>query len=237
MVRLERFLFSLLAVEMSLSQTVVSPLNRVKALRSDLHLLRKIWHMGSGTACLVLYYLTTFETLAWGWTILAVAITGFVIDFTRSRWSGLNEIVIRTMGPFMRTSEQNGFSGLPFYALGVSLTLLLFQSKVALLAIMFLIFADPISSFFGIIYGKDKIMPNKSLQGAIACFFTCYLLTLFYGIIHGADNSNLLWFAILGGVIGAIAEMLSAFNIDDNLTIPVVSGLGLTVLNYLFKVL
>jgi dolichol kinase len=63
------------------------------------------------------------------------------------------------------------------------------------------------------------------------------LLSIFYGIAHGADNSNLLWFAILGGVIGSIAEMLSAFNIDDNLTIPVISGLGLTVLNYLFKVL
>jgi len=236
-VRLERFLFSSLAVEMSLSQSVVNPLSRVKALRSDLHLLRKIWHMGSGTACLALYYLTSFETSAWGWTILGIAMAGFAIDFARARWSGLNDIVIRLMGPFMRTSEQNGFSGLPFYALGVSLALLLFQPKIALLATMFLIFADPISSFFGIIYGKDKIMPNKSLQGAIACFFTCYLLTIFYGIAHGADDTNLLWFAILGGVIGSIAEMLSAFNIDDNLTIPVVSGLGLTVLNYLFKVL
>jgi dolichol kinase len=222
---------------MSLSQSVVNPLNRVRALRSDLHLLRKLWHMGSGSACLTIYYMTSFETQDWGWVILTVAAIGFAVDFARGRWSLLNDVVIRFMGPFMRTSEQNGFSGLPFYALGVSLALLLFQSKIALLAIMFLVFADPISSFFGIIYGKDKIMPNKSLQGAIACFFTCYLLSIFYGIAHGADNSNLLWFAILGGVIGSIAEMLSAFNIDDNLTIPVVSGLGLTVLNYLFKVL
>jgi dolichol kinase len=80
-------------------------------------------------------------------------------------------------------------------------------------------------------------MPNKSLQGAMAGFFTCYLITLFYGLSYGANGQPLLWFAICGGVLGAIAEMLSAFNIDDNLTIPVVSGLGLTVLNYLFKVL
>ena len=128
-------------------------------------------------------------------------------------------------------------SGLPFYALGVSLALHLFSKEVALLAVFFLVFSDPISSFFGIIYGKDKIMPNKSLQGAIAGFFTCYLITLFYGLSYGGEGYNLLWFAILGGVIGAFSEMLSAFNVDDNLTIPVVSGLGLTVLNYYFKVL
>lgn len=222
---------------MSIGNTTAGSLNRIRALRSDLHLLRKIWHMGSGSACLALYYLTNFETRWWGWSILGIALVGFGVDLVRARVPAINDLVIKVMGPFMRSSEQNGFSGLPFYALGVSLALLLFQPKIALLSIMFLVFADPISSFFGIIYGKDKIMPNKSLQGAIACFFTCYLISLFYGIIHGADDTNLLWFAICGGVVGAIGEMLSAFNVDDNLTIPVVSGLGLTVFNYLFKVL
>ncbi len=219
------------------STTGFSSLQRVLAKRSDLHILRKLWHMGSGSVCLLIYYQTGELSTLWGWAILTVAMAGFALDLARARVSALNEFVIRVMGPFMRASERDGFSGLPFYALGVSLALLLFSPKIALLAIMFLVFSDPISSFFGILYGKDKIMPNKSLQGAIAGFFTCYLITLFYGIHYGAGGSGLLWFAILGGVVGAIAEMLSAFNVDDNLTIPVISGLGLTVLNYLLKVL
>jgi len=193
--------------------------------------------MGSGSLCLYVYYQTGEEAKLWGWAILAVAIAGFILDFARARIPGLNQFVISVMGPFMRASEKTGYSGLPFYALGVSISLLVFQPRIALLAIMFLVFADPISSFFGILYGKDKIMPNKSLQGAMACFFTCYLITLFYGIAHGAQGTNLLWFSIFAGVVGTVAEMLSAFNVDDNLTIPVVSGLGLTVLNYLFRVL
>jgi diacylglycerol kinase (CTP) len=222
---------------MSASSYNSNPLNRVLAKRSDLHLLRKMWHMGSGTLCLAVYYHTGELANLWGWAILAVSIFGFALDLARARWSRLNEVVIAMMGPFMRASERNGFTGLPFYALGVALALLIFKPRIAILAIMFLVYSDPISSFFGILYGKDKIMPNKSLQGAIAGFFTCYLLALFYGITYGSYGSGLLWFAILGGVVGALAEMMSAFNVDDNLTIPVISGLGLTVLNYIFHIL
>ena len=214
----------------------LNPLNRVLAKRSDLHILRKIWHMGIGSTCLFIYYQSGQSAMSWGWVIFGVAMAGFTLDIVRARWTALNELILTLMGPFMRNSERTGFTGLPFYALGVSLALLLFPEKIALLATMFLVYSDPICSFFGIIYGKDKIMPNKSLQGAMAGFFTCYLITLFYGLYYQASGINLLIFAVAGGIVGAVAEMLSAFNIDDNLTIPVVSGLGLTVLNYILNV-
>jgi dolichol kinase len=43
---------------------------------------------------------------------------------------------------------------------------------------------------------------------------------------------GLLVFAIAAGVIGAISEMCSQF-VDDNLCIPVVSGLGLYLVNFI----
>ncbi len=131
----------------------------------------------------------------------------------------------------MRRSEKDGVSGLPFYALGASLSLFFFHRDIAIISIMFLVFSDPLSSFFGVLYGKDKIMPNKSLQGAVAGFFTCYLITLFYTMNTATIGTHILVFAIISGVIGASSELVSAFNIDDNLTIPVLSGLGLTLLN------
>jgi dolichol kinase len=123
-------------------------------------------------------------------------------------------------------------SGLPFYALGISLSLFFYKRELAVISIMFLVFSDPISSFFGVLYGKDKILPNKSLQGAVAGFFTCYLITLFYCMNVTEISSSLLIFAVLGGFIGSLSELVSAFNVDDNLTIPVLSGLGLTLVNY-----
>ena len=114
--------------------------------------------------------------------------------------------------------------------LGVSLALFLFPQKIGVLAVIFLVFSDPISSYFGILYGKDKILPNKSLQGTVAGYLTCYSVTLVYALFYVEPSVEVLVFAMFGGLIGAISELLSEL-VDDNLTIPVVSGLGLTALN------
>lgn len=199
--------------------------------RSDLHILRKLWHISTGSLGLFVFVRSTEPQKFWAILILCIAIAGFLIDFIRNRIPFVNSLVIKMMGPLMRRSEKEGVSGLPFYALGVSLSLFFFSRDIAIVSSMFLVFSDPLSSFFGVLYGKDKIMPNKSLQGAVAGFFTCYLITLFYAMNTTTLGTHLLVFSIVAGVIGSASELVSAFNIDDNLTIPVLSGLGMTLLN------
>lgn len=206
------------------------------ARRTDLHILRKLWHMSTGSLGLYIYFNVLPERKVWAFTALVIAITGFAMDYLRHRNEKLNSFVIKLMGPLMRKSEESGSSGLPFYALGVSLSLFLFKEKIALLSIMFLVFADPISSYFGIRFGKDKILPNKSLQGSVAGFAVCYLITLLYTLNSSASAANIFIFAVLCGLIGSISELVSAFNVDDNLTIPVLSGVGITILNYVLNI-
>lgn len=223
---------------MSASQTqnYDSSLDKVLHKRSDLHLLRKLWHITTGSIGLFLFTKSEQDQQFWGFIVLAIALCGFVLDITRARWPMLNRMVIKMAGPLMRRSEKEGMSGLPFYALGVALSLFFYNRNIAILSVMFLVFSDPLSSFFGVLYGKDKILPNKSLQGAVAGFFTCYLITLFYTMNHVTLGNHMLVFAVIAGVIGALSELVSAFNIDDNLTIPVLSGLGMTVLNHFVTV-
>jgi diacylglycerol kinase (CTP) len=204
--------------------------------RSDLHLLRKLWHISTGSVGLLIFINSSRTQMFWASVILVIALTGLLVDVFRSRVPAFNRIVIKMMGPLMRRSEREGVSGLPFYALGVSLSLFFYTREIAILSCMFLIFSDPISSFFGVLYGKDKILPNKSLQGAVAGFFTCYLVTLFYAMNTTTLGTHLLVYAIIAGIIGSASELVSAFNIDDNLTIPVLSGLGLTLLNSFVQV-
>lgn len=220
----------------SQGQKYDSSFEQVLHKRSDLHILRKLWHISTGSLGLFLFHQMEASTNSFAIGIMAIAIAGFLLDMIRAKYAPLNKLVIRMMGPLMRRSEREGMSGLPFYALGVSISLFFYQRDIAIVSIMFLVFSDPLSSFFGVLYGKDKILPNKSLQGAVAGFFTCYLITLFYVMNTATLGTHILVFAIVAGVIGAASELVSAFNIDDNLTIPVLSGLGMTLLNYFVPV-
>lgn len=213
-----------------------SSFEKVLHKRSDLHILRKLWHISTGSLALFLFLRSTETPFYWGCIGLVIAAAGFAIDVARNRYTPLNSTVLKLMGPLMRRSERDGWSGLPFYALGAALALFFYQKDIATLSIMYLVFSDPLSSFFGVLYGKDKILPNKSLQGAVAGFFTCYLITLFYIMNTSTLGMHILVFAVIGGVIGSVSELFSAFNVDDNLTIPVLSGLGLTILNHFVTV-
>ncbi len=205
------------------------------ALRSEIHLTRKLWHMGTGLAGLSVYNQLELEARQMGMFLLILGISALAVEFARLNFSAINTIVLKFMKPFMRESERNSLSGFPFYALGAAISLLLFSEKIAILSILFLIFSDPISSFFGILYGKDKVIANKSVQGCVAGFLVCYSLTFLYGSYFYKPGIDLLLFSIIAGAIGTISELCSVV-IDDNLTIPVLSGLGLSVINLIFPI-
>lgn len=223
-------------MKVSQNQNYDSSFEQVLHKRSDLHILRKLWHISTGSICLFIFLRSGNPQLFWAHAIMVLAIVGFAADYLRKKYRPLNLLILKIMGPLMRRSEREGTTGLPFYALGCSLALYFYDRDIAILAIMFLVFSDPISSFFGVLYGKDKLLPNKSLQGAVAGFFTCYLICLFYTMNTATIGTHILTFSIISGIIGATSELISAFNVDDNLTIPVLSGLGMTLLNHFIPV-
>lgn len=203
--------------------------------RTDIHILRKLWHMGVGLIGVVFYLVSGISQEKLANYLLVLAAVAIMIDILRINNQKIQKASLLVMRPFMRKSELRSITGLPFYALGVALSLSLFSEKIALLSVFFLIFSDPISSYVGIRFGKDKILPNKSLQGSFAGFVVCAIITFIYCLTVGHGGMHVILFAFLAGIVGSISEMMS-FLIDDNLTIPVLSGLGLTLLNHIFVI-
>ena len=102
------------------------------------------------------------------------------------------------------------------------------------LALLFLALADPIASYFGIRFGKDKLFGRKSLQGSIAAFFACTLTSMVYYVAHRLMLDRLLIVGILSGLAGAAAEALPVGPLDDNLVLPVLSSAQLWIIFYVF---
>lgn len=200
--------------------------------RSDIHWARKIWHM-VGVFSMFLAYVLLPEIVSY--TILAAAVALFLpIDFLRQRYPALNDWMVHAFKPIMRTHEIHKIAGTTYLLSGVTLIVALFPRPIVALTLLFLAFADPIASFIGIKYGKDKIFGHKSIQGFMAAFVVCAVATAIYLTYYNIMFDRVIVVSLLAGLIGALAELVPIGKLDDNFTLPVLSAIGLYILFYLF---
>lgn len=200
--------------------------------RSDIHWARKFWHMGGVSLIAAVYSQipekTSLILLTLSWLLFVPA------DILRLKNPALNDLLVHMFRPIMRQNEVNRIAGTSYLLTGLCLVSFIFPREIVLLTMMFLAFADPIASYFGIVYGKDKIFGEKSLQGTMAAFFVCAILTFYYLTSNWMLMDRLVIVSLLGGLIGALAELIPIFKLDDNLTLPLVSATSLYILFQIF---
>lgn len=198
--------------------------SRDLAKRNDLHLKRKLWHVTTGLIALAITFALKLDSKEAALISFIVGASGLIFEGLRLKFSSLNQFFISLAGNVLREREKHHISGFTFYCLGVSGCFFFFPWDYALISVLFLIFADPAASIIGITFGRTKTFLGKSLEGSLGCFFVCAGICLLYG--SPEPEVSLLSFALLGGFSGAVSELL-AF-LDDNLTIPLMSGFFLS---------
>jgi dolichol kinase len=196
-------------------------------VRHDLHLARKTWHLFMGLMIISIYEFSGMSTST-AVTLLGTALgINLFVETARLRIPTFNEKVLRFWGPLMRSCEMNRMSGTPFYLLATVLAFAIFPKPVAVLSVLYLAIGDPIASVFGIMYGKGspKIAQGKSLIGTAAGVVSCALVTLVFMKVYPVPVSDGAWLglSLVGGLAGGLAE-LAPFDMDDNFTIPMISG-------------
>lgn len=205
-------------------------------LRSELHILRRLWHMGAGILISVFY---------WNWvstntaiTILGIALGVEILGETlRLRVPSFNDRVLKILGPIMRTREVNRMSAIPHYLVATILVIAIFPQPVAILSILYLACGDPIASIAGIQWGhlSIRVAPGKSLVGTLAGVVTCFFITLIFMSTMQVSAPVLIIVSIIGGVVGGMAELIP-LEMDDNFTIPVISGFLMWMTFLIFRI-
>ena len=197
------------------------------AMRNDLHLARKIWHTFMGMMIIFIYL---FSGMSVGTAVMILGSAlglDLLIETARLRIPAFNEQVLRYWGPFMRSCEVTKMSGVPYYLLATLLALAIFPKPVGVLSVLFLAVGDPIASLVGIMYGKNslRVAQGKSLVGTLAGVVACSVTTLVFLKAWPVPVSDGAWIglSLIGGLAGGTAE-LAPFDMDDNFTIPMISG-------------
>ena len=197
-----------------------------------MHLARKFWHF-FGVITIAVFYHNLSRPMAVQVLTLFTAVA-ILIDILRQRLPGLNRYVIYVMHPIMRDSEKNGLAGTTFLLTGALIIVVVFPPKVVMLSLLFLAVADPVASYFGIRYGRDRLFRGKSLQGTLAAFVACTLIAGGYFFAHNLMTERLVIVSLLSGMAGALAELVPVGRVDDNLVLPVVSSVLLYGIYFLF---
>lgn len=153
-----------------------------------------------------------------------VALFFIAFDIYRFMSKQANELIAKKVKALLRKNEFKKFSSMTIFLVSMFITILLFQKNIAIIASSFLIFGDSFSKLFGLAFGKHKIL-DKSLEGSLAYLGSALIM----GYILYANLEISLVVLIIGAASAPIIEILSV-NINDNLTVPLISGAIMTAL-------
>ena len=180
--------------------------------RKSIHLLGLIFP--------ILYVFTMRHTaiVAVG-VLLAIALG---IELLKVFLPAFRAMFMRIFSPMLRSQEQKGgLTGATYYLIGSFLCILLFDKTLAIVCLCFLTLGDLFAALIGKQWGRIKLFSRKSLEGSLACFIVCAAIALLIGL-HPVV-------AIVGALVATLIELLPT-GVDDNVTIPLISGLAMHLL-------
>lgn len=156
--------------------------------------------------------------------LVPIALCSILVDIIRLRKLPLANFFNWFLGPILREHESYSLTGSSHILSASALSIIFFDKKVAIAAIVYVILGDVAAAIIGRVYGKTKI-EKKSLEGSLAFLSVCLLVAL---VLPGLP----FWIGAIGALVATAVEALS-ISIDDNLSVPLLSGLVMEILHLL----
>ncbi len=177
-------------------------------------ILRNLFHFSGIVIPLV--YLFVNRSAALGLTVL-LFVALLPIEYLRI--SG--RLNLGSVQRYLKPKEGKKPTGSFFYVVAVLITILLFERRAVIPSLFILSIADPLSSLIGWKLGKHPLL-GKSLEGTCAFFISSVTILTILSVTPSV--------AIPVAFIATMTELLTPRFLDDNLTIPIVTGGVLTLL-------
>lgn len=186
---------------------------------------RKSIHLGSSIFAVVYWFTDQTFMLR---LMIPLTLFGLVVETLRQFSPPVQSFVQRCLGKVMRVEEEKVFTGATYVALGVLLSILLFPKPIAITVMLFLSISDALASLVGIKFGTVRFL-GKSLAGSTAFFLSAAGIALW-----AMPEARVVGLA--GAAIATLTEAVSLrwgrLKLDDNLSIPLVSGGAMLALSH-----
>ncbi len=222
--------------------------------------LRKVWHV-LGLIIPVSLYLDIFkgyDGYQYATRLIIVFYLGIflilllLMESVRLTVPAFERFFFKYFGFLMKESERNRFNGTVPYFLANLIVVMFFTPEIAVLSILFLVIGDPTAAYIGSRFGRYRFYNGKSREGIIGFFVAAFLIGLIVltlitfsrpeSAFSLQTDGNFRFLPMIFLALGVIASCLTEFFasttanglIDDNLLIPIVGALTLTISLFIF---
>ena len=159
--------------------------------------------------------------------LLVASVTAITVDLSRITGLALwSKFFIKLFGNVIRPKEREGFTGASYILSTDFLVILLFDKPVAIAAIAFIALGDSSAAMVGRRWGVHKY-GNKSIEGSLGFFIVAAGAGIGFHYLYPGQLPLLP--AIVGAAVATIVEAMTVRS-DDNMTVPIVSGLFMQVI-------
>ena len=179
---------------------------------------RKLIHLSSSCIPFMLWYFGKDTFQPW---IISCAIILPILDYVRRHNKFLYRIYNNLFITFTRPIEQGILSGASWVIIGAAVTIFIFNENTAIIGLLVLSIADSAAAIVGIKFGKTQLF-SKSLEGSAAFFITATIIV--FSLSSAAAYIN-----FIAVIAATVVELFSTPRINDNLLIPMVLALILTI--------
>ena len=169
---------------------------------------RKIVHFASTIIGLSIIYLDREVVLLF---LIVSAIIFPLLDYMRINNKFVSNFYNSYFHSITRSFESKKLTGASFVFWGALITYILFEPKVAGIALIVMSLADANAAIIGVGYGNTKLL-NKSLEGSFAFYVTTFTILYIFKIP--------LIISLFISVIATFTELIEIPKINDNISIP-----------------
>jgi dolichol kinase len=146
------------------------------------------------------------------------AAVSIIIDVSRFNNWRFWHLLSSLLTPIIRDHEiKGGFTGASYILTTSAVTIALFPKAIAIASITYIIIGDTAAALVGRKWGRHRLIGKKTFEGSSACLVSLIAVSF---LIPGLPTEV----AVAGALAATLAEAFSG-KIDDNLTVPVISGL------------
>jgi dolichol kinase len=161
----------------------------------------------------------------------SVTLLFLAVDLSRIVSPTVDAVLLDRAHVFFRPAESRRMSTATLFLCGTFLTLFLYPKPVASLAIIFAILGDLVAKYVGSLHGKIRLFgggdEGRTLEGSLAYLLTCALAGAAWSLVVPLTPAQ--W--LVGAIAAAGTEALP-IDLDDNFTVPLISGAVMTIPAY-----